>query len=175
MSRFSDSLEVWTRVDSSLAYLGRIVSIFSQGERSEAGPLAYGEYLSLKRDIGIFEWIGAARVQPASIGLTDQSAVLSVAAVTPDLARALNLPVQHGIVISRRMWRNHFGAKNGIAAELFCDSLVISLSGGAAGFLLAFWTSHIVPALLSDQDAEQLLPHPVLPILQWHPAQVPLQ
>ena len=107
---------------SLLASIGRIVSIFSQGERAEAGPLAYGEYLSLKRDSRIFdsrifEWIGAARVQPATIGLADQSTVLYVAAVTSDLARALNLPLQQGLVISRRMWRNQFGEKNAIAGE----------------------------------------------------------
>jgi ABC-type antimicrobial peptide transport system permease subunit len=293
-----------TRVDSRLTSIGRIVSIFGQGERGEAGPLAYGEYLSFKRSNRIFEWIGAARVRPATIGMADQSAVLSVAAVTSDLARALNLPLQQGVVISRRMWRNQFDEKDGIAgehilingvktrvsgvapeqleelyrgrtidiwaslqhkdlteaervsrnfwvlarlrpnysirqaqdfirlshrdsspivlrpytgvapemeelmlriatlfgfaagavffvacanvaffllgrafarsyetslrvalganrrqlaSELFCDSFVISLAGGTVGLLLAFWISHIVPALLSDQDAEQLL------------------
>ncbi|HEY3454899.1 MAG TPA: ABC transporter permease, partial [Bryobacteraceae bacterium] len=164
-----------TRVDSPLASLGRIVSIFSQGELGEAGPLAYGEYLSLKRDIRmfdrrmfdrrifdrrifdrrIFEWIGAARVQPVSIGLADQSAVLSVAAVTSDLARALDLPVQQGVVISRRIWRNQFGAKNGIAGEnILIDGVKTRVSGVAPERLEELYRGRAIDiwATLQDKD-----------------------
>jgi FtsX-like permease family protein/MacB-like protein len=43
-----------------------------------------------------------------------------------------------------------------LARQLFADSLLISLAGGAAGVVLALWTVWIVPALFFEEDARQL-------------------
>ncbi|HMF97231.1 MAG TPA: FtsX-like permease family protein [Vicinamibacterales bacterium] len=43
-----------------------------------------------------------------------------------------------------------------LARQLFADSLLISLAGGAAGVVLAVWTVWIVPALFFEEDARQL-------------------
>jgi hypothetical protein len=49
------------------------------------------------------------------------------------------------------------GARRGqLACELLADSIVISVAGGALGVLLTLWMSHLVPALLYEQDAEHL-------------------
>jgi ABC-type antimicrobial peptide transport system permease subunit len=50
--------------------------------------------------------------------------------------------------------------------ELFSDSVVISLGGGAMGLLLGILTAHAIPAFLFEEDAERLIftPH-LLPIL----------
>ena len=40
---------------------------------------------------------------------------------------------------------------------LLSDSIVISLAGGAFGLLLALWTSLVLPALLFEEDARQLV------------------
>lgn len=44
-----------------------------------------------------------------------------------------------------------------LARELFWDSVVISVAGGALGMLFAAWTTRVVPALLFEQDAERLV------------------
>jgi hypothetical protein len=44
-----------------------------------------------------------------------------------------------------------------LAGAVLADSLVLGLSGGALGVLLATWTSRIVPALLFPEDAESLV------------------
>lgn len=49
-----------------------------------------------------------------------------------------------------------------LARELFSDSVVISLAGGAAGMVLALWTSYTIPALLYERDAEHLVFAPKL-------------
>jgi hypothetical protein len=50
------------------------------------------------------------------------------------------------------------GASRGqLAGELLLDSVVISLVGGAAGMLLAVWTSRVLPALLYEEDAGRLV------------------
>ena len=46
--------------------------------------------------------------------------------------------------------------RNHLARQLFADSLLISLAGGAAGVVLALWTVWIVPALFFEEDARQV-------------------
>lgn len=47
-----------------------------------------------------------------------------------------------------------------LARGLLADSIVISLTGGALGALLALWTSRVLPALLFENDAAQLFASP---------------
>jgi predicted permease len=50
------------------------------------------------------------------------------------------------------------GARRGrLARQLLSDSLLLSAIGGAAGVLLAMWTSDILPALFFEEDAEHLV------------------
>ncbi|MGC2662318.1 MAG: hypothetical protein WA324_30510 [Bryobacteraceae bacterium] len=90
--------------------LDRTVSIFGSNTSSGIAPFSYGEYLFLKTHSDAFEWMGAARVSPAAIVMDDQSEVVSVAAVTSNLAGALGLPLGKGAVISQRMWREEFNS-----------------------------------------------------------------
>jgi ABC-type lipoprotein release transport system permease subunit len=106
-----------SRPDSPLLSIDRVVSIFEQGAHREAGPLSYQKYLSLKRHLNAFEWIGAARVSRSRVMIGDQSAIVSVAAVTSKLAGALDLPMQQGVFISERLWQNEFGAKTDLGGE----------------------------------------------------------
>ncbi len=106
-----------TRSASPLASVDKTVSIFGEGAHAEAGPLSYHEYLSLKYRLNAFEWIGAARVSPVSVAMDDQSEILSVAAVTSNLAAVLNLPLEDGVVISYRIWQSDFGAKDNVRGD----------------------------------------------------------
>jgi predicted permease len=55
------------------------------------------------------------------------------------------------------------GASRGqLAKQLLSDSVVISVAGGALGMVLAVWTADVIPALLFQQDAEQLVLTPNL-------------
>src|SRR4051812_7081957 len=50
------------------------------------------------------------------------------------------------------------GAGRGQIARLFlADAILISLTGGAFGILLAVWTTRVVPSLLFERDAEQVV------------------
>jgi hypothetical protein len=56
------------------------------------------------------------------------------------------------------------GARPGhLARHVFCDSVVVSIAGGACGALLAFWTARIIPALLFERDARDVAFSPDLP------------
>jgi putative ABC transport system permease protein len=75
-----------------------------------------------------------------------------------------------GFLLSRSSGRAHetsvrvaLGASRGqLGRQLLTDSVVISLGGGSLGVLLAVWTTHVIPALLFDQDAEKLVFSPSL-------------
>jgi len=112
----------------------------------------------------------------------DVIAVLPYTGLTPEAAGGMSrlgtlLPAAAGAVffiacanvatflLSRASARSHetsvrvaLGASRGqLAKQLLSDSVLISATGGAFGMLLAFWVAHIVPALLFEQDAEQLV------------------
>lgn len=90
---------------------GRIVSLFARDTRRAAGPVSYDEYFPLKGQLKALDWVGAARISQASVRLSRGSTVLSIAALTPELARLLELPVEQGAVISHRLWKDDFGGK----------------------------------------------------------------
>jgi putative ABC transport system permease protein len=96
--------------NSPLTGIDRVVSVFGRDVRREAGPISYEDYLWLKKHGDAFEWIGAARVSQVTITLAGQPVILSAAAVTPELAEALKLSPDKGVVISGRVWRNEFHA-----------------------------------------------------------------
>jgi ABC-type lipoprotein release transport system permease subunit len=100
-----------------LVSIGNVVSIFGQDARREAGPLSYQDYVSLQRHSDAFEWIVAARLSPETVTLAGHSPTLSVAAVTPRLAGFLNLSLDHGIVISHRIWQSEFRSKADVRGE----------------------------------------------------------
>lgn len=102
---------------SRLVATDRVVSLFEGDARREAGTVSYEDYLALKGRVDTFEWIGAARVSQDAITAAGQSAVLSVAAVTPDLAGLLGLPLDEGVVISHRVWQREFRAMASVRGE----------------------------------------------------------
>ncbi len=106
-----------TKSDLPLASAGRVVSIFGQDAHREGGPLTYKEYLLVKRCRDAFEWIGVARIAPGVTEVAKQSAIVSVAALTSDLANALNLSLGKGVVVSHYLWQNELGAEANIRGE----------------------------------------------------------
>jgi ABC-type lipoprotein release transport system permease subunit len=95
----------------------RVVSLIESDARGGSGPVSYEAYLSLRSHVAVFEWVGAARVSQEAITLAGRPAILSVAAVTPNLARLLHLPLEGGVAISHRLWQSEFGGKVHVRGE----------------------------------------------------------
>ena len=106
-----------TRSDSPIANRDRVVSIFRRDAHREAGPLSYQDYRSVKSRDDAFEWIGAARILPSTVIIAGESQVMSVARVTPAVARFLNLSFKEGVVISHRVWENQFRSEPSVFSE----------------------------------------------------------
>jgi ABC-type antimicrobial peptide transport system permease subunit len=86
----------------------RVVSIFGQDRSGRAGPLSADEYERLGARQGLFEWLGAARVEPRSVVMGGHTEIATVADVTPKLAAALSLQFGGGVLITHRMWESQF-------------------------------------------------------------------
>ncbi len=110
----------------------RVVSIFSRDAQREAGPLSYQQYRSLESRHDSFEWLGAARIVPRTAVIDGQSTVLSIASATPDLAAFLNLPLNHGSLISHHIWETAFFSKNDLSREKIRVNGVDLRVGGVA-------------------------------------------
>ncbi|MGD0299022.1 MAG: ABC transporter permease [Bryobacteraceae bacterium] len=121
-----------TRSGPPLASRDRVVSLFRRDAQRADGPIAYQDYLSLRNHPGLFEWIGAARISPSTITFAGQSAIWSVAAVTPGLAGFLKLSLKDGALISHRIWESDFGSKIDIRGEQISIGGVNVRVGGVA-------------------------------------------
>ena len=117
--------------DAGLRGAERVVSIFSE-RGGEAGPLSLDEYGLLKKRRGDFAWIGAVRIKPADTTMDGHAEIATVAAVTPDVARALALPLGDGVAISDRIWKSEFGGRaDAIGSTIRIDGVETRIWGVA--------------------------------------------
>ena len=103
--------------ESPLTAVDRFVSFFGSDVQRQAGTISFEDYLLIKKQVGAFEWIGAARVSQRSITISGRSPVMSVAAITSDLADLLDLTLVEGVAISHRTWQSEFGERPDIRGE----------------------------------------------------------
>ena len=115
--------------------------------------------------IAVLPYTGLA--PEGSAGMSRMRAILPVVALAVFFIACVNVAT---FLLARSSARSRessvrmaLGASRGqIARQLLADSVVISITGTLLGILLALWTSRIVPALLFDRDAEQLVFRPDL-------------
>jgi ABC-type antimicrobial peptide transport system permease subunit len=82
-------------------HVERVVSIFDRAARGPgSGQISYSDYQRLRTRSELFEWVGAAQVAQRAVLLDGRSAVLTVAAVTPDLERLFGLQLEQGVILS---------------------------------------------------------------------------
>lgn len=119
-----------------LGSLNRLVSVFVLDAQHEAGPLSKQQYLYARNRHDVFQWVGAARVSLGTITMDGQTAFVSVAAVTPNLAGVFGLPLDEGVVISHRMWQREFGASvDVLGEEIRINGVTARVSGIAPDWL----------------------------------------
>jgi ABC-type antimicrobial peptide transport system permease subunit len=133
----------------------RIVSIFRQDRFRGAGPLSPDDYQLIKTSRESFDWIGAVRIKPSDTTIANQSEIAIVAAVTPNLAGALKLPLVNGVVISHRTWENEFsGETNAVGSQIRIDNVDFRIGGVAPDQLDGLYSDRTVDIWipLHEQD-----------------------
>jgi len=142
-----------TRPSFPLTSLDRVVSVFGRDAHSETGPLSYREYLAAKSRLGVFQWLGAARVSQDTVTMAGQTAVVPVAAVTSNLAGLLGLPLDKGVVISHRIWQVELGARATIRGEeIRIDGVSARVSGVAPDWLEGIYRDRPVEVWIPLQE-----------------------
>jgi ABC-type lipoprotein release transport system permease subunit len=134
--------------DSPLTSVDRVVSLFGRDARGEGGPLSSDDFLSVKGHVEAFEWVGAAGESQGAVVVGGRSSIVSVTAVTADLARELNLSLDEGVFLSHRFWRNEFDGKTNVRGEpIRIDGVDVKVGGIAparleglyAGYPIDIW------------------------------------
>ncbi|PYT32960.1 MAG: hypothetical protein DMG57_00010 [Acidobacteria bacterium] len=142
-----------TRPSFPLTSLGRVVSVFGRDAHRETGPLSYREYLAAKSRLGVFQWLGAARVLQGTVTMGGQTAIVPVAAVTSNLAGLLGLPLDQGVVISHRIWQGEFGARVEVRGdEIRINSITARVSGVAPDWLEGIYRDRPVDVWMPLQE-----------------------
>ena len=131
----------------------RLVSIFDQNALAEAGPLSYQQYRLLQRHRKVFEWLGAARVSSLSIAIAGQAPIASVAALTSNLANALHLPLEKGVVISHRLWQNEFSSHANVRGEqIRVNDVNLPVTGVAPNWLEGLYRDRAIDLWMPWQE-----------------------
>jgi ABC-type lipoprotein release transport system permease subunit len=151
-------VEGLTKPSFALGSRDRLVSVFGRDAQREAGPLSKQEYLYARSRHDLFQWVGAARVSPRTITTDGQTAFVSVAAVTPNLARVFGLPLNEGVVISHRMWQREFGSSDVTGEEIQIDAVTARISGIAPDWLEGLYRDRAVDVWmpLSEETLRRL-------------------
>jgi putative ABC transport system permease protein len=113
-----------------------VVSLLARDVHGAFNPVSYERYLSLKTPVDIFEMVGAARESEGSVVHGDRSSIMSVAAVTPEVADLLQLPLIDGVFISDRIRQLEFNATTDVRGEsIRIDGVETRVAGVAAAWL----------------------------------------
>ena len=145
-----------TKSDLPLASVDRMVAILGQDAHREDAPLTRAQYLWVERCTGAFEWVGAARVTPGVLEIDHQSQIVSLANVTPDLAKALGLPQGAEVVIGQRIYENEAAA--GPGEQILINGVKARVSGIAPRKLEGLYRDHAVDVWMPlEERALQLV------------------
>lgn len=109
-----------------------VVSLFARDGRDAFGPVSFEEFQTLREQHAVFVAVGAARESQSTARVAGNLAVLSVAAITPELAEVLGIRLSGGIVISDRVWHQSFAANPDVVGEQLTIDDVDQVVGGVA-------------------------------------------
>jgi ABC-type lipoprotein release transport system permease subunit len=142
-----------THPDSLLGGTDGVVSILGQDRSHEPGQLSRAEYDLLKNDTESFDWVDSARIRPGDITMGDHTEIAMVAEVTPNLARALNLTLRGGVVISQHMSRSELGSTADIVGErIHVNGLDLRITGVAPSSLAGLYGDEAVDVWMPAPD-----------------------
>jgi putative ABC transport system permease protein len=138
-----------------LKHADRVVSILGQDRFHESGQLSPAEYLQLKHTSNVFSWIGAARIVATDIAIDGHVKIAVVAAVTPNLAEALELPPGVGIIVSHHMWQNELDGKADVVGhQIRVDNTDLPVIGIAPDRMEGLYSDRSVDLWIPLQDKD---------------------
>ena len=148
-------LQGLTHPASPLRGSDRIVSIFRQDRFREAGPLSPAEYRQLGSFDGVFAWIGAVRIKPGDAVIDGDPEIATVAVVTPNVAEAMAIPLDKGVVISHRIWESEFGdGKDAIGSAIRIGTVDSRVEGVAPLQLEGLYSDQRVDLWVQEKGQE---------------------
>jgi putative ABC transport system permease protein len=140
--------------DLPIPGIDSMVSLFARDSEDAFGPVSYEDYLSLNAQRDAFALLGAARESQGTVEFRGRSSVMSVAAVTPDLAELLQLSLDDGIVVSHRVWQSEFAATSDVGAEpIRVDGVDTRVAGVAPDWLEGLYFGRTVDIWLPVSEA----------------------
>jgi len=132
-----------------------VVSILRQDPSRGAGPLSLDEYQRLASTPGIFDWVGAVRINPGKATIDGRSQIATIATVMPNLAKSLAIPLTDGAVISHRIWENQFSSKKDVlGSTIRIDQAELRISGIAPIQLDGLYTGQRVDLWIQSNEQE---------------------
>jgi ABC-type lipoprotein release transport system permease subunit len=128
---------------SPFATTPRIVSVVARGRLSNSGPLSEIEFQSIRSRGAEFAWVSALRIAPLDVAIDGRTETLTVAAVMPDLAKALSLNFRNGAVVSRHLGETDSDGENRkVPRQISINNTQLPISGVASQTLEGLYSDH---------------------------------
>ena len=137
----------------SVKTLDQIVSIFARNRFSDAGPLSESEYQAIRSRFLEFAWVNAVRVAPRDVAINEHSETVTVAAIMPDLAKALNLNFKGGVVLSDRLGKAESDGQNlGLVHHIRLNNTQFPITGFAPKTLEGLYQDRPIDIWIKFED-----------------------
>lgn len=135
------------------------MSVFSRREDSGLGLLSYRHYLTLKEQTAIFESLAAVRETRSMVGLGANSALASVATVTPEARALFGLAAVDGVVLSEGFRQRELGDQPNITTQhVTVEGAALPIAGVAPAPLDGVYVGRPVDLWVLTADGSTLGP-----------------
>jgi predicted permease len=115
--------------DSKGIIAAGLVSVFSR-DADGFGPFSYEDYVLFKSGVSAIESLSGIRESQSAVVIGGRSSVMTVAMATPEFNAVLELPASGGVLISRRLWTDEFGARTSVEGEAIdIDGRLLRVAG----------------------------------------------
>jgi hypothetical protein len=141
---------------SLVGHSEQLVSILAHDRLSDPGPLSDSEYQKIRSRITEFSWIDAVRIAPLEVTIDGQSETITVASVMPDMADALNLKLNGGVVLSDHLYGTTFGVGNRpIAGHIRINDRELPITGVAPKTLEGLYGDRPIDLWMPFEDGNR--------------------
>ena len=139
-----------------LAEADRAVVLVAAADSNGPAALDADRYLSLRGRSDLFERLGTVTESRATVTLEGRSSVMSVAAISPDVAAILNLAGSDGVIVSHALWSTTLKQRDDFRGlPVVVDRISSRIAGVAPDWLAGVYDDRAIDVWMPQEEPGQ--------------------
>ncbi len=136
-----------------LAEADRAVVLVAAADSNGPAALDADRYLSLRGRSDLFERLGTVTESRAMVTLEGRSSVMSVAAISPDVAAILNLAGSDGVIVSHALWSTILKQRDDFRGmPVVVDRISSRIAGVAPDWLAGVYDDRAIDVWMPQEE-----------------------